>query len=1106
VNKSFLSIACGLVLSTGATQLYAEVISNNIATDIIEPAGTYDISAPNVLNMTATTVIEAGPCIPSNYTGCTLNDILNDINPSDDFKPEIKVHMTADDFPDDGLVSNATMRQRGATSRSAPQKSFRIKLDSKKHLWRGERRIQLIKSMYDFTRVRNKLAYDLFAEIPHLPSMRSQFVHLNINNQAINEDYGLYTSVEHFGKEYLVRRGWDKDSRVYKAESFDFYAKADLEIDATTGKPKDKVAFEKLVEIKRGKTHFDFANMIKDLNNPAVDFNTQIMGKYFNLDNYLTWFAVNILVGNADTNFHNFYLYNPKGKDNFYLIPWDYDISFGMNLDDPNEPFEQLPRWWTSQANWWDILLHRRFLSEPGNLALLKTAILEVKNKYLTEAKIKAKADSYYDIVFPILRQTPDWDYIYVQGNTDPERVAEYNRIFTGLAKNVETNYQRFLERVDDPMPFYMDKAQFLSNHQIKFSWTPAVSLNNQAIVYEIEIATTADFKAGTIISKIPNISTTEHTLTWTHPKGQYFFRVRARDAANPQLHWQEATNDDDGLKYASGVEIYGVRKMYVAEDGGTVTPPTVSVSNPVASITVDGDSSDWSALTLFGNDGNDIPDGNKNIIDWKSATFAHNNQTVYLLYKNYGNIGNRLEWGWQVFIDTDNNPTTGFKYSDNLGADYIIEGAHLLKYNGSGTNWNWKSKRTLFHKIKENTVEFGLPRSWLGNPASFKVAFQGANESYGGTSVDNYPNNTKESFSYSFGKIMPPSNQAPIASNQNISVTENTQANFRLQATDANNDLLNVIITQQPTHGTLTLATDSAFVSYKPNASYTGADSFKYKVSDGQLESNIATVSLNISAKPSPNSVSNLVNAAAIRVDGNSNDWKKLKFFNNDPKDIASNAKNPIDWEQAALAHSNDTVYLIYKNHNQVNPNANTGSEIKWGWQTFIDTDKKANTGFRLNSDLGAEYLVEGKTIFQYKGNGNNWKWVKLGTADLKYSNKTIELSFPRNWLSQHSNVKVAFFGNNEAYSGRSYDRYPNKGSFEYSFTGTAETANTLIPVAATQKSVFSSPETHKPPLASTTDTVNSNDNKKSGGSFSWTLLAGMLLFINRRRLLKAK
>jgi hypothetical protein len=96
------------------------------------------------------------------------------------------------------------------------KKSFCIKLDSKDDLWRGERRIQLLKSFYEFSRVRNKLSYDLFVEIPHIPSMRSQFINLSLEDQGVTQNLGLYTSVEHFGKEYLKRRGWDKDSRVIK--------------------------------------------------------------------------------------------------------------------------------------------------------------------------------------------------------------------------------------------------------------------------------------------------------------------------------------------------------------------------------------------------------------------------------------------------------------------------------------------------------------------------------------------------------------------------------------------------------------------------------------------------------------------------------------------------------------------------------------------------------------------------------------------------------------------------------------------------------------------------------------------------------------------------
>ncbi len=48
-----------------------------------------------------------------------------------------------------------------------------------------------------------------------------------------------------------------------------------------------------------------------------------------------------------------YYLYNPIDTDNFYILPWDYDVAFGADLDDPREGIELLPRWWFSVGNWW---------------------------------------------------------------------------------------------------------------------------------------------------------------------------------------------------------------------------------------------------------------------------------------------------------------------------------------------------------------------------------------------------------------------------------------------------------------------------------------------------------------------------------------------------------------------------------------------------------------------------------------------------------------------------------------------------------------------------------------------------------------------------------
>src|SRR5205823_3335131 len=61
---------------------------------------------------------------------------------------------------------------------------------------------------------------------------------------------------------------------------------------------------------------------------------------------------------------------------------------------------------------------------------------------------------------------------------------------------------------------------------------------------------------------------------------------------------------------------------------------------------------------------------------------------------------------------------------------------------------------------------------------------------------------------------------------------------------TDADGDSLTVALVSGPSHGALTLNGGGSF-TYTPVAGYTGSDSFTYQASDGQLDSNVATVTL---------------------------------------------------------------------------------------------------------------------------------------------------------------------------------------------------------------------------------------------------------------------
>ena len=67
---------------------------------------------------------------------------------------------------------------------------------------------------------------------------------------------------------------------------------------------------------------------------------------------------------------------------------------------------------------------------------------------------------------------------------------------------------------------------------------------------------------------------------------------------------------------------------------------------------------------------------------------------------------------------------------------------------------------------------------------------------------------------------------------------------------TDAEGDVLTAVLVAGPAHGTLTLNTDGSF-TYTPNAGYSGTDSFTYAANDGALDSEVATVTLTVTATP---------------------------------------------------------------------------------------------------------------------------------------------------------------------------------------------------------------------------------------------------------------
>jgi len=93
--------------------------------------------------------------------------------------------------------------------------------------------------------------------------------------------------------------------------------------------------------------------------------------------------------------------------------------------------------------------------------------------------------------------------------------------------------------------------------------------------------------------------------------------------------------------------------------------------------------------------------------------------------------------------------------------------------------------------------------------------------------------------------------NAAPQVNHLNISTDEDLATTILLQAVDEEADQLSFEIISPPKRGTLSLNFPN--VVYTPNKDFNGTDSFTYKANDGFLDSQIATVSIEIKAVNDP-------------------------------------------------------------------------------------------------------------------------------------------------------------------------------------------------------------------------------------------------------------
>ena len=419
----------------------------------------------------------------------------------------------------DATASNATIRVRGNSSSVQPQKSYKLELDDEAGLWRGQSNIALNKHAFDATRLRNKLYFDLLRPVEDISSLRTQFVHLYIKDETAGQtaftDYGLFTQAEVPAKKYLANHGLDSQGYLYKAISFNFEASDALK---NFDDPAfDQAAFDQILSCKGRQDNQKLIDLVNLIADRSVDIN-EIVGNYIDRDNYLTWLAYNLLLGNNDTTVQNFYLYSPLNSRKWFFIPWDGDNCLHWQEDATEGILGNYGSWEHGVAIYWGVLLHQRFLKNEANRAELAAKVDEL-HESINRDTVNALAQQYDAVTRPYALSMPDFYYL---GNTAAERDA----ILAGLGDQVELAYQEFHDSLHQLMPFFMYQPTREAD-TVRFVWEAAYDFDNQPITYRLRVAATPDM-ANPVVD-VAGLDSTEYGVPAAQlAAGAWYYEVTA--------------------------------------------------------------------------------------------------------------------------------------------------------------------------------------------------------------------------------------------------------------------------------------------------------------------------------------------------------------------------------------------------------------------------------------------------------------------------------------------------------------------------------------------------------------------------------------------------
>lgn len=279
---------------------------------------------------------------------------------------------------------------RGSHIRKFPKKSYHISF-YKPNNYHGAKEIHLNAEYKDPSLIRNKLSLDFFSDIGVL-APHSRHVFLNLNGRK----EGIYLELESVDEQFLSKRNLPKGSIFYAVDGdANFSLLSDLD-NAT--KKSLELGYERKYGVDQDE-HFLHEMIFKINTLLDEEFKKEII-HYMDVDKYLRWLTGAVLAQNYDGFVHNYALYRNGDTGLFEMIPWDYDATWGRDVNgkEMDEEYLRIEGFNTLTARLLNIEAFRK---------QYKKILLEVLDNQFTVDFIKPKVEQLYSLIQPGVEKDP---------------------------------------------------------------------------------------------------------------------------------------------------------------------------------------------------------------------------------------------------------------------------------------------------------------------------------------------------------------------------------------------------------------------------------------------------------------------------------------------------------------------------------------------------------------------------------------------------------------------------------------------------------------------------------------------------------------------------